>query len=201
MKGMIGAGIAGVVTLIAWFFIYTYLSRKLGFIAAALGAFVGWAAAWLGNEKSTRLGVTAALVTCGAMLLGSFWAVRVEVNQETETMLREMYDEEMAYAKEAVKARTEPEIRAFLAGQDSDEYVTVSPEDIEPEEIADFRQQLPEYRRLAEGKVSRLQFAQENREFTEIYGGFATVFGLLSIALLIWLGLGAWSAYKVASSA
>ena len=200
-KGLAGAGVAGIMVLIAWFFIYTYLSRKLGFIAIILGAFVGWAAAWLGQEKSTRLGVTAALVTCGAMLLGSFWAVRVEVNREMKTMLTEMYDEELAYAKEAAKVRTDPEIRAFLAKEYSFEDEIVRPEDIQPEDIAEFKEQLPEYRRLAEGKVSRLQFEQENREFTKIYGGVATAFGLLSIGLLIWLGLGAWSAFKVASSA
>ena len=198
-KGIAGAGVAGLIALIAWFFIYTYLSRKLGFIAIVLGAFVGWAAARLGKEKSMRLGVTAALVTIGVMLVGSFWAIHVEQDRVNDEILREMYDEEVAFAKEAVKARTDAEIRAFLAGYYSDAYERVTPEEIEPEEIAEFRQQLPEYRKFAEGRITRVQFERQNRPNLEEFDGIGMIVGL-GFSLL-WLGLAAASAFKVASGA
>jgi hypothetical protein len=182
-RGLVGIGVASFVSLIFWFVFTLMVGARFKWISVGLGALIGWSGHWLGREKSRRLGIAAACATALIMILGLLWSARYETFEAVNENLNRLWEERLSYAKEAAKPRTDAELQRFLAengyvpsaedaASDDDIFVLkVRAEGVDAKSVREFRtKELPELRRLAEGKISRSQFDREFRPaFEQIY--------------------------------
>ena len=129
-----------------------------------------------------------------------------------DAFLKEMYDEHVAYAREAMKAKTDEEIKALILdapveslealeeeGEADVEFVAM--DEVTAKDISDWkRTKLPELRKYAEGKVTRTQYERDKRPFVETIfsAGFIT-HRAFRISMLVWIGLGSAAAWQLAT--
>jgi hypothetical protein len=181
------------------------VGARFKWIAVALGALIGWSGHWLAREKSQRLGIAAACATALVMILGLLWSARYEAFEAVDEDLKMLWEERLAYAKEAAKPRTDEELKKFLTdngyapsaeeneSEEDDLVLKVrAAETVDAKAVQEFRtRELPELRKLAEGKTSRSQFEREFRPaFEQIYtAGFVgrafrfKLIGLMLVAI------------------
>jgi hypothetical protein len=219
-RGVIGIAAASFIGLLIWFAVTYFIGVRFKWIAIFIGAFIGWAGAWLSKEKSVRLGVTAAIATVLVVLVGLLWSARHEAYIAVNETLDEMWTEKLAYAKAAVQAsRSDAELLKFITengtgeeeftdDEDEDEpspqvvRASVSPgSNSDAKMLSDFkRNELPKLRKLADGKVSKSQFDRENRPALETVYTFAfIIFSTFRIKVLIFMGLAVGAAWKLTS--
>jgi hypothetical protein len=72
--GVVGAAAAGVVAMLAWFFLIQVTGYQIGFAAWGVGLLVGLGARALGREGSRRLGLAAGACAFVAILGGQWLA-------------------------------------------------------------------------------------------------------------------------------
>lgn len=191
---------AGVIGTLAWYLITLSLHKKLGLLAIFVGAFIGWAAKFLARGPSQALGFTAAIVAFVAILGGGFFADRHETNTYVNDLLKELYNARVAYAKEAVTAKTDEELKEIIATQSladaiesgDDDLLVLDPDQIDATRLAKFKTtELPQLKNLAEGKVSRTSFEIKERPKIEADLGGPDVGFWISTAIFLFFGVGA----------
>ena len=169
-RGLVGIGVASIVALIFWFAFTYFVGARFKFVVIGLGAFIGWCGHWLAQQKSQQLGLAAALATALVFVLGMAWSARQEAYQAVNLTLELFWEARVELAQGAVKARTDQELRAFLSetGYFSDGESATPLEEIDNEMLAEFRrEELPELRKIAEGKISRSTFERQHRSELE----------------------------------
>ncbi|HEX7861548.1 MAG TPA: hypothetical protein VF773_14530 [Verrucomicrobiae bacterium] len=219
MRGVMGIAAASFIALLVWFGITLTTGFIIKPLAIGVGAFIGWAGAWMAKQRSVRLGVIAAAATALAVIFGLMWSARHEAYQAVNETIDEMYKEQMEYAKAAVAAsRNDTNLLNFIdengtgvtmSDEDEDEnfnrFVTASAEgnDVAANRklLTDFKKnELPKLRKFADGKVSKSQFDRENRgELEAIYTIGFIVAETFRIKVILWIGLAIGAAWKLTS--
>ena len=214
--GILGAVVAGIIGVIAWFVICNVTGMKLRFLAIGVGSLTGYGARLLCRKPGTSLGVSAAVTAFFIILIGQLVIAKARMNKFVETAASEGYEARLASAKETIKdlpTGSDQEIKTLLAKRDAEGGGTPDPSQVTVQDIKDFREhELPELRDLASGKMTREKYRQSLTKFesedgtttdveeTGIYKIILVVmsFGLLGI---VWLIAGVGSAYKIAAGA
>jgi hypothetical protein len=197
MRGVIGAAVAGLVGMIIWTVLIVVTDREIGWVAWGVGGLVGAGAKMFGRGESDGIGLAAAGAALIAILLGQFLATRHAMNRFTDTLQKMAYEEHVAYAKEAVAAQGDAQIRTLLAKQEVDEDETPDPATVSEQQISEFKKELPKLKKVASGQVSQAEFKREN-DFS-----VPTSFILknsFSLFTLLWIFLGVGTAYRIASA-
>jgi hypothetical protein len=190
--GFVGAIVGSLIGAFLFYLVFKLTGFRIGLMALAVGFLAGLGARVLGGEQEgPELGyITGALVVAGILgaqyfVARSWWS---EVSSEKPSS---NYEAKVAEAQKVVAAMpngTEQEIRVYLAKEMTDEDEKVNPSAIDAEEVKQFKDtELPEYRDLASGKISKVDYEKqhateiaqekENRDSEE--GTFKAVFVLL----------------------
>jgi hypothetical protein len=194
--GILGGVIAGFIAMLAWYFITLATDRHIGIVAWGVGVLVGIGVRTLGRDGSPFLGFVAAVCACLAILGGDFLLVGHVMNKSVRGIASIAYTAQMAAAREAVKLKSDAEIRKWLA-ENKKEGASVSPKDID-----EFREHgQAEMQDLLNGKPTQEEF---EKEFAAKLNSFSVKMGILketlSLFTILWLGLGIASAYRIASA-
>lgn len=198
-RGLIGAAVGGFVGMIIWAGLIVLTDREIGWIAWGVGGLTGFAARSIGRGTSPQIGFAAAVAALIAIIGGQFLATRHAVNTFVDKAVKEGYDGHIAYAKEAVNAKTDPEIKAFLVKNQEVDGETSAITDADVDEFK--REQLPNLRKAAGGELSRSEFERTNREaFNSIFSTSRILMSSLSLWTLLWIFLGVGSAYRLGSN-
>jgi hypothetical protein len=196
-----GVVLGAVLGMLIWHLIYRFTGWRLGIMALATGVLAGVAPQLIGHYRSKLMGVIAAVVTLLAIFAAQYLNAKVQFTKWMDEAELDGYEEHLDYSKRAVEAvpnGTDEEIRAFLAKEYSFEELKVKPEEIEAEDLQEFKEELPELRDMAAGKITREQYSADLRQTTEeiqetgffkIYLAFRAL-GLFNI-VNIFLGVGA----------
>ncbi len=200
MMGTVGAAAGAFVGMLVWFALIKFAHLELGIIAWGVGIATGFACRTLGAGYSQKLGIIAGAFAFVAIVGGEFLATKSYFNQLMEKMVVGAYDNRMAYAKKAVEAKNDQEIRTLLAAQQSEEGDQVTPDSIKDSDLDEFRKELPKLQDFVKGKPGRTQFDQELRaslNSTEMNS--LLLRHSVSLWTLLWLFFGVGSAYKLGS--
>jgi hypothetical protein len=200
-RGLIGIAVSSLVCLVLWFAFTLMVGAKSVWVAIGLGALIGWSGQWLGKEKSQRLALAAAGATALVLILGLLWSARHEAYAAVNRDLTELWQERLAFAKEAVKPRSDAELKKFLEDNDytpDSESEDVSAE-IDDKALQEFKAaELPELRKIADGKVSRYQFEKEFRpEVEKIYTSGFIAARAFRVRVLVLLAFAVGAAWKL----
>ncbi|HVU27911.1 MAG TPA: hypothetical protein VHG71_09270 [Verrucomicrobiae bacterium] len=164
--GLLGGFIGALVGSIIYFFIYKFTGLHLKLLALGVGGLAGWFAELMGKgEGSKELGgVTVVLVLAGVIGAQYFVALGLwhKVLDERLKYAQSAYANAVVEAKETVKmipTGSDMEIRQFLAKQSDESGVKINPADFDENDVKEFREnQLPEYRELANGQITKEQY-------------------------------------------
>lgn len=180
-----------------WYFLIVVTNTEWGYVAWGVGGLAGWCAKTIGKGESAAMGLAAAIAALVAIVGGEYLATRHLMNVEIDKALKEAYQEHVTYAKEAVQAKTDDQIKAFLAKQDG--LGDGAQASIGPEDIKDFKKELPELQKAANGQLSRTEYEKESRKIYEAIFSFTFVLKQsVSLFTLLWIFLGVGTAYKLA---
>ncbi len=119
------------------------------------------------------------------------------MNQFMDGLIEAAYSEHIAYAKEAVAAQNETQVRAVLAKHESDSDQAIDPSAITATQLSDFKKELPTLKKLANGQVSKADYQRDHAL------NFDTGFVLknsFSLFTLLWIFLGVGTAYRLAGA-
>jgi hypothetical protein len=165
--GLLGGLIGAVVGTLIYFLIFKFTGLRIKLLAIGVGALAGWFAELLGKgEGSKELGgITAVFVLAG--LIGAQYFVALgwwhEFSLNEAKIADSFYTASVTEAKEAVKAvpsGSDAEIRAYLVKKSAEDGEKVSPGTISDDMVKEFRNnELPEYRELASGQLTKEAFA------------------------------------------
>ena len=211
--GIVGAVVAGLIGMLAWYFICKSTGLKLRFLAIGVGCLTGYGARLFCRKPSTGLGVSAAIVALLIILIGQLSIASTRLSGAIDKTFGEGFEEHVAYAKKAVVEvpnGSDQEIRVFLAKEAAIGGEKPDSKQITEEEVEDFRKELPELRELANGKMTKDQYVKKlktlevsdgNKQDVEDTGIYKIIvvamsFGIFGIFYLIG-GVG--GAYKIAS--
>jgi len=215
VRGLVGIGVASFVGLLIWFGVTSFLLGFMKYLGIGLGAMIGWTGAWLGQHKSQKLGIAAGAATALTLIIGTLWVSRHEGLVLADEELKETYDAEVAYAKQAVKAKTDEEILKVMdeepqmeLDEDSDSgdegltKVTAKAQQTDAQRVAEWKKKkLPELRKFAEGKVSRLQFEKDRRPVLETrYGAASLFYRAFRKSMIVCFVVAVGAAFKISSS-
>lgn len=152
LRGSIGAASGGIAGVLGWCFLINYTAAIPSLPAWGIGALIGGGARLLAKRGSARLGWLCGLCAVVTILLGGYFGTRTLMAKETENA----YEVRMAYARSALEAKTDTELRALLAANSKK-----PAEQISADEIKEFRDtELPELRDFVNGKPSREEFTK-----------------------------------------
>jgi Tfp pilus assembly major pilin PilA len=198
LMGIVGGVAAGTIGMLIWFGLTAATGRRFGIVAWAIGGMTGYGVRALGRQGTSLLGVIAAICATLAILGGQFLSVNVQVNKFVSSMVAGAYDAKIESAKTAVQAKTDPEIKKWLAEQDD----TKNESEITAQDIQSFREKdQPEMQRLLDGTPSRAQFEADLRSklssMSMKYSIFKTTISLFTV---LFVCFGVASAYRIASS-
>jgi hypothetical protein len=201
-----GVLLGAVIGMVVWHLIYRFSGWRAGIMALGIGCLAGVAPQLIGHYRSKWMGVIAAVITLAAIFTTQYFNARLQYDSFVDEASSEIYDARLKYAKEAIQATpnsTDEELRQFLAAQQSFEEHKVKPEDIEAEELEDFKKELPELRDMAAGKISKDQYNKELNEGREQLedSGFMKIYFIiraLGIFNIVNIVLGVGAAYMTA---
>ena len=192
--------IGGIIGMVIWAGLIVLTETEIGWVAWGVGLLTGYSARLIGRGYSHEMGLAAALAALVAILAGQYLAVRHSINSFIEEAVTEGYDYDMVFAKEAVKQKTDPQIRVFLASQATEEGETMTPGEITAEDIQAFREEMPTYQKMAANQYSRAEYERENRAFfAEIFTTGFILKNTFSLWTILWIFLGVGSAWRLAS--
>lgn len=196
-KGLIGAAIGGLVGMVLWYFLIVLTDRQWGYAAWGIGGLTGWCSKTIGKGESAAMGVAAAIAAAVSILGGNLLAAKHFANEAVDSYVKEAYQAHVTYAKEAVQAKTDEQIRTFLAKDQELEPGQAA--SITQEEIRDFKKELPKLQKAANGQVSQREYEKDFREMAETLFSFGFMLRqVLSISTIVFIGLGVFTAYKLA---
>lgn len=200
-RGIIGAAVGGFIGMLIWAGLIVATNTEIGWIAWGVGGLTGFAARAIGRGTGPTIGLAAAISAFIAIIGGQFLATRHAVTTFMDGVVKEGYNEHIAYAKEAAAAKDDSEIKAFLVKQaqlDEEDTPAISDSDVN-----DFkRDELPGLRKAANGQLSRAEFERTNRASLEsVFTTKQILLSSLSFWTLLWIALGVGSAYKLGTGA
>ncbi|HVU08734.1 MAG TPA: hypothetical protein VHG89_09350 [Verrucomicrobiae bacterium] len=164
--GLLGGFIGALVGSAIYFFIYKFTGLHLKLLALGVGGLAGWFTELMGKgEGSKELGgITAVLVLAGVIGAQYFVALGLwhKIVDEQLKYAQSAYANAVVEAKEAIKmipTGSDAEIRRYLAKQSDESGVKINPADFDENDVKEFREnQLPEYRELANGQITKEQY-------------------------------------------
>ncbi len=207
--GILGAVVGGFIGMMIWFWLIKTTEREFGFVAWGVGVLCGLGARVLGRAGSPALGAVAATCALVAIVGGEYLFaadfVKTKLGPLKELMegakgamvqsAGEEYDKMAKYAKDALTANTDEEIRAL--------YEKLNEERPSAEDLKDFKQEtIPQMKDIASGKLTREQFIKnitgelqklDTRAHWEMFKATFDVF------TIIFLLLGITTAFKIGS--
>jgi hypothetical protein len=194
LLGSIGAVAAGFLAMMGWFLLIKATGYEIGYAAWGVGLLTGVGARVLGRSGSTALGVTAGACAFVAVLGGQFLAAKSELDKALNEEMNTAYTARMEYARDAVKAQTDDQIKDLLKKHEDNEQPTA-------EDLKEFRQsELPKLVAFAEGKPSRAEFEKDyNKIKDSLFIKILLLKNSVGLLTLLWLFLGVSSAYKIGS--
>lgn len=168
--GLLGGFIGALVGVIIYFLVFKFTGLRIKLLAIGVGALAGWFADFLGKgEGSKELGGITAVIVLAGIIGAQYFVALGWWHEFTETELKEaaaLYATTVTEAKAAVKAvptGSDAEIRAFLVKEAAKDGEQVAPGTVSDEEVRYFRDnQLPEYRGLASGQITKEDFEKKN---------------------------------------
>lgn len=196
--GLLG-GLAGAfVGSLIYFLIFKYTGLRIKLLAIGVGYLAGMGAELLGRkEGSKELGMIAAVFTLVGIVGAQYLVARSWWNEGSASRAKESaYETLVAEAKKVVAAvptGSDDEIRKYLAKEGADEGEKPDPKSVTDDEIKQFRnEQLPEFRDLASGKITKQEYEKKNqvdpeeqkKEIADEEGTFKAVFLLLLLSKL-----------------
>jgi hypothetical protein len=197
--GVAGAIAGALVGMIGWYLLIRVVHHTIGYAAVGVGALAGFGARSLAKEGSHPLGIVAAVCAVIAILLGQFLAIRSVTSAAISDALGGAYDEHMVYAKEAIKAKSDEEIKAVLAK--SDEKDSTNLVNFDAKAIQAFRQkELPTLQKFVNGVPGRAQYQEQQQSRIEEFVGPLILKESFSFFTLLWVFLGISGAYRVAKA-
>ena len=217
--GLLGGLIGTVVGVLIYFLLFKYTDLHYKVLAIGVGGLAGWLAEIMGKgEGSKELGgITAVLVVAGIVGAQYFvaWGWWHEGDAERLKDAQSAYANAVTEAKSVVQAvptGSDGEIRAYLVKEAAKDGDKVLPSSISDEDVKAFRElQLPEYKNLASGTLTKQQYEEKNDIKTSMTkeeqqsdeGTFKAVFLLLflSKANLFSLAAAAALAFKLSTNA
>lgn len=202
MMGLLGALIGGTVGAVVWILIAVGLNSEIGWIAWGMGGLIGWLSVLLAKGAGPKIGLAAAAVACVAILASQYLSTGIVTSRVLDTLAEMTYEMELEYAKKVTAAKTDDELKAIIAENESDDTTTRAAADVSAKELSDFKtKELPDLRKLAEGKTSRATHAQKFRAELESDPELSGVVMENSFSkwTILWLFLGVGTAFRVGS--
>ena len=201
--GVIGAVVAGCIAMIAWFLVIKITHYQIGYAAWGVGILTGYGARLLYKDTSHLLGIVSGASALLAIIGGQFLATNLFLNEELDQLCETRYQDECSYAREAIKAQNDQDIRTVLAKYESDKDKQISPEQITEKQIAEFRKdEQPDLKKFLAGTPSKTEYIRRIKAV--IYKTIPTSAILkesLNLFTLLWIFLGVGSAFKIAAGA
>jgi len=157
--GVCGAILGTALGCLIWYLIFHFTGKSWRIFALLAGAGGGFGARILSkDEGSSQLGMITCVVVLSGIVFTAYTIGKDRVHGLAQGFVGELYKDQVAYAKRAVKAipsGTDDEIRAFLAKEESDGDSKTAPAAIKAHEVRMFREvRLAQYKELADGKIS-----------------------------------------------
>lgn len=137
----VGATIGAILGAALWGAITYFTNYEVGIVAWAIGGLVGAGSAVLGG-RGGGMGMVCALLAVAAICGGKYFAVRLSMGDFSSKMIaatvtREMYDEELAYAKKFAELPPgENAVRQFMIDEGLTEHAAI--ENIPTEDVRTF---------------------------------------------------------------
>ena len=199
--GILGAVIAGSVGMMGWYLLIKWTGYEIGYAAWGVGVLTGLGARVLARQGTKALGIVAAGCAFIAVIGGQYLVVKNQFDALMTGRITEAYDKRMVFARSAIQAQTDDELKAALASFSAEAGAAPNLSAITPERIAALRnQELPSLRAFADGKPSRAEFeaiVRQRLNSLEIQGRLLK--DSLGMFTLLWIFLGVGSAYKIGS--
>ncbi len=191
--GILGGVIAAFIGMLIWYGITVATDAHFGIVAWGLGILVGLGVRILGKDGSPFLGFVAAVCACLAILGGDFLVVNHVLNKIMHDRAGIAYSAEMQRAREAVKLKTDDEIRNWLAGRKG----RTSP--VSPNEIDEFRAAgQAKMQDFVNGKPTQAEFEKMiSARVNSFEFKFDILKKTLSLFTILWLAFGIASAYRI----
>ncbi|MDB6057756.1 MAG: hypothetical protein JWO95_1600 [Verrucomicrobiales bacterium] len=162
--GVGGAVLGTALGCVIWYLIFHFTGKSWRIFALLAGAGGGFGARIASkDEGSSQLG----MITCVVVLCGLIFTAYTIGKDRVHHFIgggfaNELYSEQVAYAKRAVKAvptGSEDEIRAFVAKEESDGDVKTKPTAIKAHDVRVFKDvKLAQYKQLADGQVKEADY-------------------------------------------
>jgi hypothetical protein len=199
LLGLAGAGLGGLLGVVAWYFLIKSSGSAFAFVAWGVGAVTGLGARLLAKTGSMSLGIASAVCALLAIAGGEYLAVQAVGARQATQLAAQAYRAKLEFARTAVQAETPDEFRKLIARQNEK-----NPEQITDEEIKNFQEQdLPALRDFAQGKPAKAEFVQTLvPRFAEAFDFRAYFFKedlKAGLFLVLFAALGIATAYKLAS--
>jgi hypothetical protein len=197
--GIVGAIAGALIGMIGWYLLIRVVHHTIGYAAVGVGALAGFGARLLAKQGSHSLGIVAAICGVVAILLGQFLAIRSLTSAQIAEMLEGAYDEHMVYAKEAVKAKTDEDIKAVVAKSENSD--SSDPEKVDARAIQTFRQkELPTLQKFVNGIPAKAEYQRQQLSKIEEFVGPLVLQKSFGLFTILWIFLGTSSAYRVAKA-
>ncbi len=195
--GAVGGGLAG---MLGWYLITIGTGYEIGYAAVGVGALVGFGALKLAGTGSHALGIIAGACALFAIIGGQYLAAKYEFDRSLTALLDTRYEQRMSFARSALAARSDDELRALVAPSASAAGKNIEPGSITDEQLALFRmKRLPELQAFTEGRPTKPAFIASARARIETSKVTLRLLkGSLRIFTLLWLIFGVSGAYRIA---
>lgn len=197
LMGLLGGVIAGLIGALIWYGLAAATGRRFGIVAWGIGGLTGFGVRALGREGTPLLGVVAAICAAAGIFAGQFLGVHVAVNKIVGEMASSAYEGKVESAKSAVKAKTDDEIKSWVADDEEKNVSQVTAEDIQ-----NFRAKTqPKMQQLLDGNPSRAQFESDLRSKLSSFSVKYSIFkSTISLFTVLFVCLGIASAYRLGSA-
>lgn len=171
-KGLLGAALGALVGGVAIYLLFAHTGVRLKLLALGVGFLAGMGARLLGKDRSKQLGMLGAMLSIG-MIVGAQYLVvwkwfHEEDSAEKADPSKSEYELRVEEARNVVAAipnGTDQEIRLYLAKEQAEEGEKPDPKSVDPDDIQEFKtEDLPQYRKLADGAITKEQFEKELSE-------------------------------------
>jgi hypothetical protein len=193
--GILGGLIAGAIAMVGWYFVTTASGRDFGILAWLVGIVTGLGVRMLGRDSTALLGTIAAICACLAILGGKFMATNHIIHKVSTRMADQAYQEQLENAKEGLNAKSDQDIKNWIAKNDKTEG------EIPQKEIERFREQrLAKMQAFVDGKPSRAEFEKTVESRINTWNFRYKIFqSSISLFTILFLCFGIASAYRIAS--
>ena len=175
-RGFLGAAAGALLGGLAFYLLFAYTGVRLKLLALGVGFLAGMGARLLGKDRSKELGIIGAILSI-VMIVGAQYLVAWKWFHEGDPgegapAAKSDYDARVAEAKKVVAAipnGTDQEIRLYLAREQAGDGEKPDPKSIELDEIQEFKtEDLPDYRKLADGTITREAYEKEREQTVEL---------------------------------